>query len=1185
MKILSIELKNINSLAGTWKIDFTDPSFVQNHNIFVIFGDTGSGKSSILDAITIALYGCTPRQSKINNSHNEVMTRNTSSCFARIKYECRKGTFVSEWRQRRAKDKVSGKLQDPEFRIEKEDGTVVAEGKAANLAESTQSIIELDYSQFVRSIILAQGEFSRFLDCKPNERAEILEKLDGSGIYRKIAAEIAVRADQEESAFNEKKKDIDFFTDKLLSNEDINARQKELSSLDEQKKKVEDVLSKLRNYEQWYENLSKKEKRHEDALIRLSEAVDAIKLFEPSACKIQKADKALLCEVSYNAAVSARNALKGRKKELDEVSSNLLKEKENAAECDRKKEEASASLADCKAKQKDLELLWQKVRDIDKEKQSASRQKDEAQKRYDDVFEKLCSVRKELEKAQNVSAELTKKASVYEVYEKEHSADAGIEAVLSGLGEKIKQFEKASSELNTCLETEEKLLPELTRLENGKNELLSKKEKLEAYIDEHRIDEKLSDVIPFAKNKSEDICKADMEFSETKKKLDKIRQDIADAEKKLAELNEVKNKILSELDAYFFDETQFIASELQKRLESGKPCPVCGSLNHPMCDGASTGDNESACADVSERTANFAERVRNMQQRHDKNNEDIQHTKTELTILKGEAKSLLDRTAQLEEERTKAYKAFCDAVSPWIKDMPDSSTDFDKLISELDEKASVYRGGVNELAQLKEKLSENTIALTEKKKDFDNNSSSLGVAREEKERYFDAIKESCRKWLPESIFTYDVFDGGGCLETLSERAELWTKNKADADEAKKLILELSAEEKSLSAQLTIHENDERNAKLSLDECKSALSALSAERHALFGEQSVEESQRAFSEKIESLAAAVEKASSEADDARNSVTGLEASLREHEKLVKTAESECGVSSASFEKKLSENGFSSEDNFLENRLESSVIASLKEKQKQLSDGKISAESSVRETEADLDAHKKLFDSVPAKEELESSKGKAREELDSILGSIGKINAELEENDRVKSVLADKMSAYEAQKAIRDKWLKLQKLMGNKDGSTFSIFVQGITFRHLLKLANRHLAFMKDRYELIPKDDVDFEINDASFSSPRSVTNISGGERFLISLALALGIADFASRTVRVDSLFLDEGFGSLDGDTLRNVLDCLKRQQQKDGKMLGIITHVDAVVDSIAQKIEVKPLAGGHSVIRGEGVHAG
>ena len=75
--------------------------------------------------------------------------------------------------------------------------------------------------------------------------------------------------------------------------------------------------------------------------------------------------------------------------------------------------------------------------------------------------------------------------------------------------------------------------------------------------------------------------------------------------------------------------------------------------------------------------------------------------------------------------------------------------------------------------------------------------------------------------------------------------------------------------------------------------------------------------------------------------------------------------------------------------------------------------------------------------------------------------------------------------------------------------------------------------DDFDDFDADDVDFEINDASFSSPRSVTNISGGERFLISLSLALGIADFASRTVRVDSLFLDEGFGSLDGETLRRL----------------------------------------------------
>ncbi|MBO4705448.1 MAG: AAA family ATPase [Spirochaetaceae bacterium] len=1183
MKILSVELKNINSLAGTWKIDFTDPSFVQNHNIFVIFGDTGSGKSSILDAITIALYGRTPRQDRINSSGNEVMTRNTASCMARLKYQCRKGVFISEWRQRRAKDKISGRLQDPEFCVMREDGTLIDEGKAANLAEVTQKIIELDYKQFVRSIILAQGEFSHFLDCKPNERAEILEKLDGSDNYRKIAVAIANRADEEESLFQEKKRDIDFFNNKQLSDEELDARRTELVTLSEQRKDAEDELLRLHKYEQWYEALDQKEKRHGDALVRLSDAVNAIELFEPSARKIQKADKALLCEVSYNAVVSARNALKERKKEFEEISANLIKEKETLSECERKKEEATSSLSECKSKQKDLELLWQKVRDIDTRKDGATYQKDEAQKRYDDVFGKLQSVKEELEKARSLSSELTEKASVYEEYGKEHSADAGIESVLSGLGEKINQFERVSAEVKTRSEAEENLLPEITRLENVKNELLTKKEKLEAYIEDHKTDEKLSDVISFAKNKSHDISASEEELSEIKEKLDKTRQDIEKAEENLAGLNDIRNEILSELDTYFLDETQFIAGELQKRLIKGKPCPVCGSLEHPACDETSAGEGASNGANnVAERTASFAERVRNMQLRRDKNNEDIQHTETELTVLKGDKKTLLNKIEDLEKEKISAYKAFCDAVSSWINAIPESSKDFDKLLAVLKEKSEAYRDGVKELAQLKEEISDNTIAFTGKKKDFDNNSASLKAARDEKERYFDAIKETCSPWLPENAFSFDKFDGGGCLESLSERAKLWAENKACADEAEKRLLELSAEEKTLSDQQTIRESDERTAKTALTECESALSALTAERQELFGEQSVEECQRAFSEKLESLAAAVDKATSEADAARNSVTGLEASLREHEKLLKNAESAYSEASVAFTEKLSENGFASEDDFLESRLEPSVISSLKEKQKQLSDNKISAESSVRETEDDLTAHKKLFDDVPTKEELASSKEKVNEELDSILGSIGKITAELEENERNKAAAQDKLAALEAQKALRDKWAKLRGLMGNKDGSSFSIFVQGITFRHLLKLANKHLALMKDRYELVPKGDVDFEINDASFSSPRSVTNISGGERFLISLSLALGIADFASRTVRVDSLFLDEGFGSLDGETLRNVLDCLKRQQQKEGKMLGIITHVDTVVDSIAQKIEVKPAAGGHSIIRGEGI---
>ena len=111
----------------------------------------------------------------------------------------------------------------------------------------------------------------------------------------------------------------------------------------------------------------------------------------------------------------------------------------------------------------------------------------------------------------------------------------------------------------------------------------------------------------------------------------------------------------------------------------------------------------------------------------------------------------------------------------------------------------------------------------------------------------------------------------------------------------------------------------------------------------------------------------------------------------------------------------------------------------------------------------------------------------------------------------------------------------------------------------------------------------MNDLELDSARRISNLSGGEKFLVSLSLALGIADFASRNVRVESLFMDEGFGTLDDATLEDVMNCL-RCQQREGKMLGIITHVESVVNSINQKIMLERSASqkGHSTITGPGV---
>jgi exonuclease SbcC len=186
MKILNLTFKNINSLSGEWKIDFTDTAF--NSGLFILHGATGAGKTSILDALCLALYGKTSRQHSFNRTQNEVMSNGTSSCFAQVEFEAGGERYRSYWEHKKSKggiDFQSGCTR--RFYRLGNNETVLAE-KINDVNEKIVSILGMDFNQFTSAVLLPQGKFDAFLTAEKKQRSEILEKISRTQIYSMIGA-------------------------------------------------------------------------------------------------------------------------------------------------------------------------------------------------------------------------------------------------------------------------------------------------------------------------------------------------------------------------------------------------------------------------------------------------------------------------------------------------------------------------------------------------------------------------------------------------------------------------------------------------------------------------------------------------------------------------------------------------------------------------------------------------------------------------------------------------------------------------------------------------------------------------------------------------------------------------------------------------------------------------------------
>jgi exonuclease SbcC len=204
------------------------------------------------------------------------------------------------------------------------------------------------------------------------------------------------------------------------------------------------------------------------------------------------------------------------------------------------------------------------------------------------------------------------------------------------------------------------------------------------------------------------------------------------------------------------------------------------------------------------------------------------------------------------------------------------------------------------------------------------------------------------------------------------------------------------------------------------------------------------------------------------------------------------------------------------------------------------------------------------------VQKARAAVTEQLQTLVQRRGALMQQLEQDARLRQAQQALLQAIEAQQASYDTWAQLSSLIGSQKGDRFRRFAQGLTLDHLIYLANRQLERLDGRYRLQRKsgDELELEVIDSwQADALRDTRTLSGGESFLVSLALALALSDLVSHRTSIDSLFLDEGFGTLDADTLDTALNALD-SLNASGKMIGVISHVEALKERIPVQVRVR-----------------
>ena len=1167
MRPIRLEISGLNSYIEKQVVDFSE---LTSRGLFGIFGKTGSGKSTILDAITIAMYGNISRDTK------EYI--NTSSDSAKIKYifeignKHNKRRYCVERDFRRSKSGTANSSRAILTEIHMDNTESVIAEQKMNVDKAIIDIVGLTASDFTRSVVLPQGKFSEFLQLDDSKRREMLERIFNLEKYgRSLTEKIKNKRDG-------KKIDIEVLENSLLqydgtSQEIFDETYSKLTELQalsrDMRRELDEAEKKYNDYKEiigYQQSLEEKENKK----LKLDEKS---KIIEENKEKVERSGHAKIINPHIKNVQDFEKSISQYSTELATLESectSLNREYESTKlkyeQAQHEKDSKLEGLISSKQKFERAIIIQEKIKDIIS--------------KIDALKSKIYDYEKEKSNLAKEIEALDEKNTQVSNFIKENESKISSLRTSEDFKEKVyKAFEVEKEYLRIKKEFEEnqKDIPVLTKeldslksnfryAENAtkdvKTELKNSNEKYDILVSKSP---GTNDEIVVMSNKATNLKTLYEKTKQNESKLEQLQEKFnKDKEEKFKLDREVKS-LKEELEKYKNERTSLekdlneekflnLANELKNELQDGKPCPVCGSMHHPNIDKINNNDKINY----------IEEQIRKVEQKIEEITKDYDSS------IRQQSK-LLSTISMTEESINEIKREIGDSKSSDINDdlnmLSREIISLREKIADWTENKEKLEEQIKELEKTKNKREKEELELS---KDILNKSDNLNSLKENVDKIgknYDTIKKE-----------YLYLVSNLKIDNLKEKVEEINKNSRIIEEIEKENSELKLKKEGIEADLKL----KRDNFIELDK---NISSLNKENESNLKDKSENETEFNLITKGENPRHLLENILDEIER----ITSTEAKLRvqvEEEKYKveklksKTSEVKGKLQESKIKYKTSKETL--KDLLIEYKFRDiyAVKNALidEEEREELKDEIEFYEKEERALTIEIQNLKeKLHGKTINLDEfldIEKKKYKLGDDIDEITKQIGAKQNEvitLEKNLKKVKELQKQLDESEHKLELLK---EIEKLL---QGKRFVEFVAKNQLEYIVIEASKRLDIMtKGRYVLEIDDNLNFVIRDNyNGGLRRSIKTLSGGETFLTSLALALALSSQIQLkgSAPLEFFFLDEGFGSLDSELLDIVMESLEKLHSEK-LSVGIISHVEELKNRVPVKLLVTPNDGGN-----------